>query len=85
MSNERVVPCEACQSEGRILTSDGGPDETDHGACPHCEGTGGEIIETQPVELEDLQPHGCSDCGQSLPLLYPCFQQGCPQLTGQEV
>lgn len=20
----------------------------------------------------------CTDCGQSLPLLYPCFQQGCP-------
>lgn len=57
--NERVVPCEACQSEGRVLTNDGGPDDVDHGACPHCEGTGGEIIETQPVELADFECENC--------------------------
>ena len=37
MSNERIVPCEACGSEGRILTANGNdPDPTDHGPCPYC-------------------------------------------------
>jgi DnaJ-class molecular chaperone len=80
MSNDRIVWCEACSSEGRILTSNGGPDDTDHGPCPHCEGTGSEVIETQPIEMEDLSlMASCPDCGQSLPLLYPCLQQECPQ------
>lgn len=30
----RMVNCEVCQTEGRILTSDGGPDEIDNGPCP---------------------------------------------------
>jgi hypothetical protein len=50
----RIVFCEACGSEGRILTSNGGPYETDHGECPYCEGTGGEIIEVLPIEAEDI-------------------------------
>lgn len=36
----RLVNCEACQSEGRILTNDGGPDDKDHGVCPVCNGAG---------------------------------------------
>lgn len=60
----RVVGCEACGTEGRVLVGDvfwdraiGGfvPGERDEGPCPYCEGTGGEIIETQPIEMEDLE------------------------------
>lgn len=72
----RMVNCEICQTEGRILTSDGGPDEIDNGPCPACKGECVVEVETQPIDLDDLH---CSDCGQSLPLLYPCLQQGCPQ------
>lgn len=62
MSNERIVPCESCASEGRILRGQY-EDERDCGPCPWCEGTGGEIIETQPVELEDIQPdYECENC-----------------------
>jgi hypothetical protein len=57
-STERIVPCEACGSEGRILRGQY-EDERDCGPCPHCEGTGGEIIETQPIELADYE---CQDC-----------------------
>lgn len=50
----RVIPCEACGSEGRVLTSDGGPYDKDHGPCPYCDGTGSELIEVQPITIEDL-------------------------------
>lgn len=50
----RIVLCEACGSEGRILTNNGGPDDIDHGECPYCEGTGGEIVSVQPIEMSDL-------------------------------
>lgn len=73
---QRFVNCEVCQTEGRIYTSNGGPDEIDNGPCPACEGECVVEVETQPVDLEDFH---CPDCGQSLPLLYPCLQQGCPQ------
>ena len=53
MGNERIVLCETCQSEGRILRG-AEPEPTDNGPCPVCDGTGEEIIETQPVELDDL-------------------------------
>jgi hypothetical protein len=49
----RIVPCEACGSEGRIYRGQY-EDERDCGPCPYCEGTGGEIITVQPIELEDL-------------------------------
>lgn len=49
-----LQPCETCQSEGRILRSKGGPDDIDCGECPVCEGTGGEIIETEPVTEEEI-------------------------------
>jgi hypothetical protein len=63
IEDHRTVPCEACGTEGRIYVADwtydrnaGGmvPDQRDTGPCPWCEGTGGEIILTQPIELEDL-------------------------------
>jgi len=51
----RIVACEACGTEGRVLvTVPGQWDPEDHGPCPYCEGTGGEIITTQPIEMEDL-------------------------------
>jgi hypothetical protein len=65
----RLVLCEACGSEGcgRSLDPDDGtcacryrgyegnsPTNCEH-ACPYCEGTGGELIATEPVELEDLE------------------------------
>jgi hypothetical protein len=68
MSNERIVLCEACGSEGHLyewtsaLDTWGQPLQ-DISKCPWCEGTGGEIIETQPIELEDLD-----EMSGSLPL-----------------
>ena len=60
MSNARIVFCETCGSEGRILRGNA-PDPADYGPCPVCEGTGGEVIETQPIELDDLvQPESQS-------------------------
>lgn len=56
---DRIVLCEACGSEGRIqhVTGfdwhDGSPTGWEE-PCPYCEGTGGEIIVTEPIELEDL-------------------------------
>lgn len=59
MCNARVILCEACGSEGRIRWGsrqfDNYGNEMEHDEpCPYCEGTGGEIIETQPIEMEDL-------------------------------
>ena len=57
MNDPRIIPCTHCGSEGRILGSRHGgndPDTIDHGPCPACEGTGGEIIETEMIEMEDL-------------------------------
>jgi hypothetical protein len=53
-SDIRFVLCDACGSEGRILTSNGGPDEIDHGPCPYCAGTGREEIKVEPIGMEDL-------------------------------
>lgn len=57
--NFRVVACEACGTEGRIYVTDydsenGCWGERDDGPCPYCDGTGGEIIETQTIEMKDL-------------------------------
>jgi hypothetical protein len=54
----RIVACEACGTEGRVLQSNGGPDDIDCGECPYCDGTGGEIITTQPIEMADLDSEG---------------------------
>lgn len=59
MDSPRIVLCEHCGSEGRIYANDtkpwaDEPSERDDGPCPACEGTGGEIIETEPVMMEEL-------------------------------
>ena len=55
----RIVACEACGTEGRVLvTVPGQWDPEDRGPCPYCDGTGGEIIETQPIEMADLDAEG---------------------------
>lgn len=63
MCSERIILCEACGSEGRIYEQhwtyerDCGPhlDDVDVGACPYCDGTGGEIIVTEPIDESDLE------------------------------
>lgn len=60
--------CTRCGGEGKLYASRYGgndPDVWATGECPVCEGTGSE-------------PEECADCGQKLPLRYPCQQQGCP-------
>jgi hypothetical protein len=54
----RFVNCEVCQTEGRILTNDGGPDDVDHGVCPECNGARVVEVETQSVTMEDLNGQG---------------------------
>lgn len=54
----RVILCEACGSEGRILTSNGGPYDNDYGECKVCDGRGFYFIETQPIEMDDLDAAG---------------------------
>lgn len=47
---ERIVLCEACGSEGRVLTGHpNDPHPHDAGPCPHCNGAGLAVIETEPV------------------------------------
>jgi hypothetical protein len=76
MNDYRLVLCETCGSEGRIYRGLY-EDERDCGPCPACEGTGGEIVEVEPIEMEDLSD--CPHCGASInPMLFPCFEQGCP-------
>lgn len=56
----RIVLCEACGSEGRIYhwtgryDNYGNPMEYEE-PCPYCDGTGGELIGVQPIELEDME------------------------------
>lgn len=51
----RIICCETCNGEGReLVTAAGEWDPEDRGPCPYCEATGGEIIRTQPIEMEDL-------------------------------
>ena len=54
-TDHRIVLCENCQSEGRLYRGQY-EDERDCGPCPVCEGTGWEIIKTEPVTLEDIDP-----------------------------
>lgn len=66
----RLVLCAACGSEGcsRLLDSEDGVcgchyygrngalfNDCPH-ACPYCNGTGGALIATEPVELDGLTP-----------------------------
>lgn len=54
LENPRIVPCDHCGTEGRIY-SGMYEDERDCGECPVCKGTGGEIIDAEPITLEDLE------------------------------
>lgn len=58
MTDVRLVLCEHCGSEGRLYRTRSGhpndPDTIDRGPCAECEGTGRELIEVEPIELEDL-------------------------------
>lgn len=61
MTEFRIVPCDVCGTEGRIAHFTGwrirpwGPEETGwEEPCAECEGTGGMLIEVEPIELEDL-------------------------------
>jgi hypothetical protein len=55
----RIIACEACGTEGRVLVTVAGQwDPEDRGPCPYCEGTGGEIITVQPIEMADLDAEG---------------------------
>ena len=49
----RLVLCSACGSEGRVIRHFCG-DDHDEGPCPVCEGTGSEIVEVEPIDMEDL-------------------------------
>lgn len=56
MSDPRIWPCQWCGSEGRIYRGySNDPDPQDCGPCEACEGTGGELIETESVEMDDLE------------------------------
>ena len=78
MDSPRVVPCTHCGSEGRLYSGHANdPNPLDCGECPVCKGTGGEIIETEPIELQDMDRENCPVC-QARPFLFPCFDQECP-------
>lgn len=57
-----IVECSGCGGEGRIYQRETyfcrhtgyHEGDVDVGPCEPCEGTGGEIIATQPIELGDL-------------------------------
>jgi hypothetical protein len=59
MKDPRVVECPCCGGEGRMFEQytdwQHGPGEIDVGRCEECEGTGGVVIETKMVTLEDLE------------------------------
>lgn len=55
-ANSRFINCEVCQTEGRILRSDGGPYDIDHGVCPACNGARVAEVETQHITMDDLPP-----------------------------
>jgi len=51
----RLVLCEGCQSEGRIYRQHwNGIDDIDCGECSDCGGSGMQIVEVLPIEMEDL-------------------------------
>jgi len=59
MSEYRIVLCESCGGEGRLIRCAGveigyGYIERDEGPCPACEGTGLEVIAVEPITLDDL-------------------------------
>lgn len=60
MNDPRFIPCQACGSEGRRYSGHpNDPNPVDEGECGVCEGTGGEIVETEPVTLDDICAERC--------------------------
>lgn len=74
MERPVLVLCECCGSEGRILTSNGGPYDTDNGECPVCKGDGLALVESEAVTQEDLDQMDASkcDCGTKAGHAYGC-------------
>jgi len=56
--DHRIVACEACGTEGRIYHGNCDKPWDYVEECPYCDGTGGEIITTQPIEMADLDAEG---------------------------
>ena len=54
----RIVACNACGTEGRVYHGNGDKPWDYVEECPYCDGTGGEIITTQPIEMADLDSEG---------------------------
>lgn len=52
-TNARIVACFDCGTEGKLYIGQY-EDECYVCDCPSCEGTGGEIVETEPVTLADM-------------------------------
>jgi len=50
----RIVLCEACLAEGRILRGGNRPDPIDDGECEVCGGQGSEVIQVFPVPLHEV-------------------------------
>lgn len=54
MCDHRIVLCEHCGSEGRIYRGHANdPNPRDDGPCPVCEGTGYEVVTTEPITMEE--------------------------------
>ncbi|WP_282522281.1 hypothetical protein [Bradyrhizobium sp. Arg816] len=74
----RFINCEVCQTEGRIYTSNGGPDEIDNGPCPACNGECVVEVETKPCGLLTE----CPSCKQMFEnggqCAAPVMRGGCP-------
>lgn len=50
-----LIECEVCQGEGRILRSNGGPDDIDCGICPACNGKREVEVESVPATFSDIE------------------------------
>lgn len=70
----RFINCEVCQTEGRILRNNGGPDEIDCGVCPACNGERVVEVETKPYS----HINQCPSCGRMFVDGDTCSRGGCP-------
>lgn len=53
------VPCETCQTEGRIIRSKGNdPDEIDCGPCPDCHGECVVEVSADSITAEECSANG---------------------------
>jgi hypothetical protein len=74
----RFINCEACQTEGRILTNDGGPDDVDHGICPACNGERVVEVETQTCDYLTECPSCKGMFENGGQCAAPVMRGGCP-------